>query len=212
MDSTGRVAVSVSRRITAPAPKIFQILAAPANHPALDGSGMLRTVQDGQVLGRVGDTFTMAMYLPVLGDYLMLNRVTAFEHDRRIVWEPTPGDAVASQNAELPIGTSQGYSWGFQLQPASDTTIVTEIFDCTDAAQSIRDDVQDGQGWVEAMHQTLERLAALVERTWEPERCVEPRTRAARPSRAINVPFATAHTGMPRSTRAAPQVRAATAG
>jgi uncharacterized protein YndB with AHSA1/START domain len=165
MDSTGRVAVSVSRRITAPAPKIFQILAAPANHPALDGSGMLRTVQDGQVLGRVGDTFTMAMYLPVLGDYLMLNRVIAFEHDRRIVWEPTPGDAVASQNAELPIGTSQGYNWGFQLQPAGDTTIVTEIFDCTDAAQGIRDDVQDGQGWVEAMHQTLERLAALAERT-----------------------------------------------
>lgn len=30
-------------------------------------------------------------------------------------------------------------------------------FDCTEAAQSIRDDVQDGQGWVEAMHLTLER-------------------------------------------------------
>lgn len=156
--------VSVSRRITAPAAAIFRVLAAPANHPALDGSGMLRAIQDQQVLGRVGDTFTMAMHLPALGDYLMLNRVIAFEHDRRIVWEPTPGDAVASQNAELPIGASQGYSWGFQLQPEGDTTIVTEIFDCTKAAQSVRAEVQDGQGWVQAMHQTLERLASFVER------------------------------------------------
>jgi hypothetical protein len=37
------------------------------------------------VLGRVGDTFTKAMYLPALGDYLMLNRLIAFEHDRRIL-------------------------------------------------------------------------------------------------------------------------------
>lgn len=59
----------------------------------------------------------------------------------------------------------RGYSWGFQLQPDGDTTLVTEIFDCTEAVQGIRDEVQDGQGWVQAMHETLERLAALVERT-----------------------------------------------
>jgi hypothetical protein len=165
MDSDRRVGVSASRQIAAPATEIFRVLAAPANHPALDGSGMLRAVQDQPVLGRIGDTFTMAMYLPALGDYLMLNRVIAFEHDRRISWEPTPGDAVAAQNAKLPIGASQGYSWGFELQPEGDTTIVTEIFDCTEADQSIRDAVQDGQDWVPVMHQTLERLAALVERT-----------------------------------------------
>ena len=165
MDIDRRVEVSASRRIAAPATEIFRMLAAPANHLALDGSGMLRAVQDRPMLGRVGDTFIVAMYLPVLGDYLMLNRVIAFEHDRRISWEPTPGDAVASQNAELPIGAPQGYTWGFELQPDGDTTIVTEIFDCTEAARSIRDAVQDGQGWVPAMHRTLERLAALVERT-----------------------------------------------
>jgi uncharacterized protein YndB with AHSA1/START domain len=165
MDSGRRVEVSASRQIAAPATEIFRVLAAPANHPALDGSGMLRAVQDRPMLGRVGDTFIMAMYLPVLGDYLMLNRVIAFEHDRRISGEPTPGDAVASQNAKLPIGASQGYSWGFELQPDGDMTIVTEIFDCTEAAQIIRDAVRDGQDWVPAMHQTLERLAALVERT-----------------------------------------------
>ena len=165
VDGDRRIGVSVSRRIAAPAAEIFRILAVPANHPVLDGSGMLRACHDERVLGRVGDTFTMAMYLPAIGDYLMLNRVVAFEHARRIAWEPTPGDAVASRTAELPIGASQGYSWGFQLQADGDTTIVTEIFDCTEATQSIRDGVDDGHGWIEAMHQTLERLASLVQRT-----------------------------------------------
>jgi hypothetical protein len=163
VDRNGRVQVSVSRSIAARAAKIFQVLADPANHPALDGSGMLRAAPGQPVLSRVGDTFTMAMYLPELGDYLMLNRITAFERDRRIAWEPTPGDAAASRNAELPVGASQGYSWGFQLQPDGDTTIVTELFDCTEAAQIIRDAVADGQTWLPAMHQTLERLAATVE-------------------------------------------------
>jgi hypothetical protein len=159
-----RVRVSVYRRIAAPAAEIFRVLAAPVNHPALDGSGMLRGARDEPVLAAVGDTFTTAMYLPGLGDYLMLNRVIAFDQDRRIAWEPTPGDAVASRNAGLPIGASQGYSWGYQLQPDGGTTIVTEIFDCTEAGQAIRDAVHDGQDWVEAMHQTLGRLAGLVGR------------------------------------------------
>ena len=163
MDLNGPVEVSVSRSIAAPAAKIFRVLADPANHPALDGSGMLRPTPEQPVPRRTGDTFTMAMYLPELGDYLMLNRITTLEQDRRIVWEPTPGDAVASRNAELPVGASQGYRWGFQLQPDGDTTMVTEMFDCTEAAQSIRDAVEDGQGWVPAMHRTLERLAAIVE-------------------------------------------------
>jgi hypothetical protein len=163
MNLSGRVQVSVSRSIAAPAAKIFQVLADPANHPALDGSGMLREAPGQPVPSRAGDTFMMAMYLPELGDYLMLNRITAFEQDRRIAWEPTPGDAVASRNAGLPPGTSQGYNWGYQLQPDGDATIVTQLFDCTEADRSIRDAVQDGQSWVPAMHQTLERLAAMVE-------------------------------------------------
>jgi uncharacterized protein YndB with AHSA1/START domain len=163
MDLGGRVQVSVSRSIAAPAARVFQVLADPANHPALDGSGMLRAAPSQAVPNRVGDTFTMSMYLPELGDYLMLNRITAFEPDRRIAWEPTPGDAVASRNAGLPVGASQGYTWGFRLQPEGDTTIVTEVFDCTEAAQVIRDAVEDGRTWIRAMHQTMERLAAIVE-------------------------------------------------
>jgi len=105
------------------------------------------------------------MYLPGLGDYLMLNRVIVFEHDQRIGCEPTPGDARTAQCAGLQVRASPGYSWGFELHPRADTTVVTEAFDCTQAAQGIRDNVQDGQRWLPAMHQALERLAALVEST-----------------------------------------------
>jgi hypothetical protein len=84
MDAGERVQVSVSRRITAPAAEIFGVLVNPANHTALDGSGMLRGARDWPVLGRVGDTFTMAMHLPEIGEYLMLNRVIAFAPDRQI--------------------------------------------------------------------------------------------------------------------------------
>lgn len=163
MDLDRRVRVSVSRPIAAPAAEIFQVLANPANHPALDGSGMLRGAQGQPVPGGVGDTFTMAMHLSDLGDYLMLNRIVTFERDRQIAWEPTPGDERTAQIAGMPVGSSQGYSWGFLLQPDGDTTIVTEVFDCTEAAQSIRDDVADGRSWLPAMEQTLGRLAALVE-------------------------------------------------
>lgn len=164
MEVHRRIQVAVSRSIAAPAAKIFRVLADPASHPALDGSGMLRATPGQAAPSRVGDTFTMAMYLPEVGDYLMLNRITAFERDRRIAWEPTPGDAVAARNAGLPVGASQGYSWGFRLQPDGDATTVTEFFDCTEAAQVIRDAVEDGRRWLPAMHQTLERLAAITER------------------------------------------------
>ena len=44
-----------------------------------------------------------------------------------------------------------------------------QLFDCTEAAPSVRDAVEDGQSWVAAMVQTLERLAAIVERPSSPD-------------------------------------------
>jgi hypothetical protein len=108
MNLNGRVQVSVSRPIAAPAARIFRVLADPANHPPLDGSGMLRAAPDQPVLSQVGDTFTMAMYLPAIGDYLMLNRVIAFDQDRRIAWEPTPGDAATSRTADCRSARHRG--------------------------------------------------------------------------------------------------------
>jgi hypothetical protein len=158
-----RVWVSASRPIAAPAAAIFLVLADPANHPALDASGQVRAARSGPALSQVGDTFTMEMYVPALGRYRMLNRIIAFEQDRRIAWEPTPGDAAAARNAGLPVGTGQGFFWSFELQPDGDHTLVTQVFDCTGASQQIRDIAGDGRNWVPFMGQTLDLLAAMVE-------------------------------------------------
>jgi hypothetical protein len=45
MELNGRVQVSVSRPVAASVAEIFLVLADPANHQALDGSGMLRGAQ-----------------------------------------------------------------------------------------------------------------------------------------------------------------------
>jgi hypothetical protein len=75
--------VEVSRRIEAPATRIFEILANPHRHLDFDGSGMLRGAVLDRPISNVGDTFTMKMHR--LGDdYLMLNYVVEFEPDRRI--------------------------------------------------------------------------------------------------------------------------------
>jgi hypothetical protein len=86
--------VSVSRTIGAPAQELFGFLADPANHPLIDGSGMLREWSGGRITGvggritGVGDVFTMAMHNDEMGDYEIANHVVGYEHGRRISWEP----------------------------------------------------------------------------------------------------------------------------
>jgi hypothetical protein len=66
--------VSVSRKIGAPAHELFDYLAHPANHPLIDGSGILREGSGG-VISAVGDVFTMTMHNDEMGDYEMANYV-----------------------------------------------------------------------------------------------------------------------------------------
>lgn len=154
--------VEVSRQITAPAATIFQIIADSGRHPDFDGSGMLRRGSPSKVISRVGDEFMMSMHLAELGDYHMCNRIVEYHLNRRIAWEPTPGDQVAVDNARLPLGESQGYRWSFDLSSISpDVTLVTEKFDCSDAADGIRSAVQYGRSWLETMERSLALLEVL---------------------------------------------------
>jgi uncharacterized protein YndB with AHSA1/START domain len=88
MGSDEGKAVSVSRRIEAPAADIFKLLADPDRHSESDGSGMLRPGDSHGVIVGVGDVFVTRMYFPAMGDYEMHNRIVMFEADRCIAWEP----------------------------------------------------------------------------------------------------------------------------
>jgi uncharacterized protein YndB with AHSA1/START domain len=150
--------VSASRRVDAPAGDIFKLLTDPRRHPEFDGSGMLRPGASNEVVAGVGDVFVMNMHLPDMGDYEMHNRVVAFKADRCIAWEPgTPIDDEA--NAEP---TRNGSRWRFDLVPdGPHATVVTETYDCSDSPEQIRQFVDNGNAWIEAMTTTLDRLDRL---------------------------------------------------
>jgi uncharacterized protein YndB with AHSA1/START domain len=150
--------VSVSRQIQAPAEELFEVLADPARHPGIDGSGMLRQAGRGPVISGVGDTFTMSMHNAEMGDYEITNHVVEFEPHRRIGWEPVLS-AASREEDQADIGDRSEVRWTFELtQAGADTTIVTETYDCTRAPEWLRKAVKNGERWRASMTTTLEKL------------------------------------------------------
>ena len=162
MTAEGKL-VEVSRRIEAPAALIFGILADPQRHRDFDGSDMLRGAVFDRRISDVGDTFTMKMNR--LGrDYLMVNHVVEFDPDRRIVWEPAPGDLPTAGGDPSKVGVPAGYRWGYNLTPdGDDATIVTEIFDCgpEENRQTL---LREGGEWINGSNSVLESMTASLDR------------------------------------------------
>ena len=126
--------VSVSRRIEAPAERLFALLADSANHPLIDGSGMVREPVPGVRLSRTGDAFVMDMHHHEFGDYQMRNEVVEYEAGRRLVWEPAR--VAASAEEQDAVGDLLRYRWGWELSPdGPGATLVTETFDCSRSPQ-----------------------------------------------------------------------------
>jgi hypothetical protein len=158
--------IEVSRRIEAAAAPIFEILANPHRHMDFDGSDMLRGAVLDRPISDVGDTFTMKMHR--LGDdYLMLNYVVEFEPDRRIFWEPAPGDPSRAEGDDpSKVGIPAGYRWGYILTPnGDDATVVTEVFDYGTVTDETRQSLlSDGGTWINGNNSMLESMTASLER------------------------------------------------
>jgi hypothetical protein len=151
--------VRVSRTIEAPADALFAFLAQPANHPLIDGSGMLRE-GSGPVIAGVGDVFTMTMHNDEMGDYEMSNHVVEYELNRRIGWEPVLRAASRPED-QAGIGERADYSWSYELTPFGPrSTLVTETYDCSRAPEWLRKAVKGGTRWTGCMNASLEKLAA----------------------------------------------------
>jgi hypothetical protein len=158
--------VSVSRRIEAPADQLFALLANSANHPLIDGSGMVRHPAPGGVrVTGTGDSFMMDMHHERFGDYQMRSFVVEYADGRVLTWEParvvTPAADGQPEETE-----SAHYRWGWELEPdGPGATLVTETFDCTRSPGELRDAVKEGEGWREAMTGSLLRLELLARAT-----------------------------------------------
>jgi hypothetical protein len=152
--------VSVSRRIEVPAEQLFALIAYSANHPLIDGSGMVRQPTPPVTVSGTGDAFLMNMHHERFGDYQMRNEVVEYRAGRRLVWEPV---RVASSGDEEDAPESGRYRWGFEFIPdGPGATMVTESFDCTRSDADLRDAVKEGEGWRDAMTSSLVKLELLA--------------------------------------------------
>jgi hypothetical protein len=157
--------VAVARQINAPAAEIFRVLADPAQHVEIDGSGMLRGAASCMPISGIGDVFVMKMYYSKLGDYEMNNHVVEYELDRRLSWEPEAGHGHPNAASANSAQSRWGHRWTFELTPVGkDATIVIESYDRSRAPEKERVDIDNGEIWTESMTKTLQRLDALCTR------------------------------------------------
>ncbi|APU20660.1 SRPBCC family protein [Actinoalloteichus sp. GBA129-24] len=77
--------ISATRTISAPADRLFNIVADPSKHALIDGSGTVRAAQDGTPERlELGTKFGMSMRLGM--SYKILNKVVEFEEGKVIGW------------------------------------------------------------------------------------------------------------------------------
>lgn len=153
--------LSVSLRVEAPAERLFALLADTANHPLIDGSGMVREAAPAVRLSGTGDAFVMNMHHDEFGYYQMRNEVVEYQAGRRLTWEPVRVPPAGSEpDDDLDRGL---YRWGYELSPdGPGATMVTETFDCSRSPEGLREAVQEGEGWRDAMTASLVKLGLLA--------------------------------------------------
>lgn len=118
MDGPRRI--EVSRPIDAPAGRIFALLADPARHEVIDGSGTVRSAGSPELLTAEGQRFRMRMHREDRGGaYETDNIVTTYRPDRALGWATTyPG--------QEPLG----YTHTYLLEPDGDgRAVVTQVYD-----------------------------------------------------------------------------------
>ena len=130
--------------INAPAKKIFDFISIPANHPLMDGSGMVKKTLMGPAQLYLGAKFGMKMKLRV--PYFMKNQVIEFQEGKVIAWRHLMHNV-----------------WRYELTEIdANTTVVCESWDGRQARSKWW--VSDSGDWVpKAMAKTLVKLKGLMQ-------------------------------------------------
>ena len=138
--------VSVEKVVPATADRIFDLLADPARHSEIDGSGSVKkSLTEKPQRLTLGAKFGMSMKLGV--PYKITNTVIEFEEGRRIAWRHFGG-----------------HTWRYILEPVGDgsQTKVTEQFDGNTSKLPIALKLQKAHiRNKESIEKTLDNLAAL---------------------------------------------------
>jgi hypothetical protein len=137
--------VSVSRLIEAPANAIFAVIANPARHAEIDGSGTVRGSKEASPEQlTMGSKFGMKMKMGV--PYDMRNTVVEYEENALIAWAH--------------FGK---HRWRYELEAVDGGTMVTETFDwSTSHMPKLLEVLGYPKKHVPSMQKTLERLEAVA--------------------------------------------------
>ena len=156
--------VSATLAVAVPAARVFAVLADPATHSAIDGTGWVREAVDRAPLTEVGQIFRMDMYHAnhPHGRYQMATKVQVFAPPRAIGWLP----GTEKADGQLEFG---GWVWRYDLAPlAPSETEVTLTYDWSAVPQFIREHIQFppfGPGHLVNSLRHLAELAAPTSRT-----------------------------------------------
>ena len=160
--------VSATLTVAASAGRVFAVLADPATHAAIDGTGWVREPADRAPLTEVGQIFRMEMYHPARpdGDYQTANKVHVLDPPHAIGWL-TGYDR--NGDGQLEFG---GWFWRYDLAPLGPSeTEVRLTYDWSAVPQPIREHIQFPPFGPEHLTSSLHHLAevaAPTSRAWTP--------------------------------------------
>lgn len=151
MTATSRYLVSVSKFIPADRQALFDVVADPAQHPVIDGSGSVKAARaGGPARLSSGAKFSMDMHLGA--SYKILNTVVEFDEPALLGWRHF-----------------NGHIWRYRFTEVEGGTEVTEEWDARGAKNRLllvlaRFPQRNRKG----MAATLDRLSDLVTKSQRP--------------------------------------------
>jgi hypothetical protein len=150
--------LSASAVLAAPSRVVFAVLADPAKHAAIDGTGWVTESVDSLPLTAAGQVFRMAMYHPDHpdGGYQTENRVEVFEPPTAISWKTGYRD----DDGRLRFG---GWFWRYDLtSTAPSTTQVTLTYDWSAVPEATRQHIGFPPFGADHLENSLAHLAELT--------------------------------------------------
>ena len=150
--------VSATTIIAAPAEAVFAVLADPAKHAEIDGTGWVREPVDRTPLAAAGQVFRMTMYHPNHpdGTYETANRVEVFDPPNVISWKP----GYDAGDGTLGFG---GWIWRYDLTSAGASgTKVTLSYDWSAVPEDVRERIEFPPFGPDHLDDSLAHLAELA--------------------------------------------------
>lgn len=153
--------VHATLTIAVPAARVFAVLADPAAHAAIDGTGWVEEPVDRAPLTEAGQLFRMDMYHAGHpdGGYRVVNKVVVLDAPRAIGWLT----GYEKDDGQLEFG---GWLWRYDLVPLGPSQVeVTLTYDWSAVPPSVREYLQFPPFGPDHLINSLHHLAELATTT-----------------------------------------------